>query len=299
MKPHVFDSISVFLRTMGLPKPLHPLVTLVENVHITKAKAKLPEKFHCSFYIISYKADPPGKIKYGQHYYDFDEGTMIFLAPGQVTAVEEEIPHAGYSLLVHPDFFSNYPLGKSIKKFGYFSYDVNEALHLSEKEQAIIVNIFQNLGDELKTNLDDFTHDLIVAQLELLLTYSNRFYKRQFITRSVVSNELLDNLERVLNEYFNADSALQKGLPTVQYLSEQLHYSPRYLSDMLRQLTGLSANQHIQNKVIEKAREILAVSDLSVAEIAYQLGFEHPQSFNKLFKRKTNVSPLQYRQSFN
>lgn len=299
MKPHVFNSISVFLRTLGLPKPLHPLVALVENALITKGKARLPDKFVCSFYVISYKADPPGKIKYGQQYYDFDEGTLIFLAPGQVTAVEEEVPHKGYSLLVHPDFFNNYPLGKSIKKFGYFSYAVNEALHLSEKEQLIIVNIFQNLGDELKSNIDDFSHDLIVAQIELLLTYSNRFYKRQFITRSVTSNELLTNLERVLNEYFNSDPVLQNGLPTVQYLAEQLHYSPRYLSDMLRQLTGLSASQHIQNKVIEKAKEILAVSDLSVAEIAYQLGFEHPQSFNKLFKRKTNVSPLQYRQSFN
>ena len=300
MKPQLFDSISGFLRTLGLQKPLHPLVNVVEQVKLEDIRGKLPDSFLFSFYIISLKSDPPGKIKYGQQYYDFEEGTMIFLAPGQVSAVEDNLRHTGYSLLLHPDFLNSYPLGKAIKKFGFFSYSVNEALHLSEKEQAIIVNIFRNMSDELKENIDDFTHDLIVAQIELLLTYSNRFYKRQFITRSsVVSNDLLENFERLLNEYFDTDSALKKGLPSVQYLAEQLHYSPRYLSDMLRSQTGLAANQHIQNKIIEKAKEILSLSDLSVAEIAYQLGFEHPQSFNKLFKRKTNLSPLEFRQSFN
>ncbi|MCF6407776.1 AraC family transcriptional regulator [Chitinophaga filiformis] len=299
MKPQLFDSISAFLRILGLPKPLHPLVSVLESVQIEGAKEKLPANFLFDFYIISYKADLPGKIKYGQHYYDFEEGTMLFVAPGQVTAVEDELPNAGYSLLVHPDFFRKYPLGKNINKFGFFSYSANEALHLSDKEKGIIINIFQNLNDELKENIDNFSHDLIIAQIELLLTYCNRYYKRQFITRSnVVSNDLLDNLERLLNEYFDTDSPLQRGLPSVQYLAEQLHYSPRYLSDMLRSLTGLAANQHIQNKIIEKAKEILSISDLSVAEIAYRLGFEHPQSFNKLFKRKTNLSPLEFRQSF-
>ncbi|OQP40782.1 AraC family transcriptional regulator [Niastella yeongjuensis] len=299
MKPHLFDSISAFLRTLDLQKPLHPLVNVIERVQLEDVIDKLPHSFLFNFYIISFKADPPGKIKYGQQYYDFEEGTMIFVAPGQVTSIEDELRNTGYSLLLHPDFLNSYPLGKTIKKFGFFSYSVNEALHLSEKEQAIIVNIFRNISDELKENIDDFTHDLIVAQIELLLTYSNRFYKRQFITRSsVVSNDLLQNFERLLNEYFDTNSALRKGLPSVQYFAKQLHYSPRYLSDMLRSLTGLAASQHIQNKIIEKAKEILSVSDLSVAETAYQLGFEHPQSFNKLFKRKTNLSPLEFRQSF-
>jgi AraC family transcriptional activator of pobA len=299
MKPHLFDSISSLLRALGLPEPQHSLISVVDKVQIEGAKEKLPESFSFGFYIISYKTDPPDRIKYGQRFYEFEEGTMIFIAPGQVNAVDNELQHAGYSLLVHPDFFRNYPLGKNIKKFGFFSYAVDEALHLSENEQTIIINIFRNLQDELKRTMEDLTQDLIVTQIELLLNYCNRFYKRQFVTQKAASNDLLENLERLLNEYFATDTGLYKGLPSVQYLAAQLHYSLRYLSDMLRSLTGQSANQHIQNEVIEKAKEILSLSDLSVAEIAYQLGFEYPQSFNKMFKRKTNVSPLQFRQSFN
>ena len=177
MKPPLFDSISALHCTLDLPRPLHPLVTLVDRVHIAAAKEKLPDKFRFDFYIISYKADPAGKIKYGPHYYDFEKGTMIFIATGQVMAAEEELHHAGYSLLVHPDLFRNYPLGKNIKRLGFFSYSVNEALQLAEREQSIIINIFQNLEAELKTNIDDFTKDIIVSQIELLRNYSNRFYK--------------------------------------------------------------------------------------------------------------------------
>jgi AraC-like DNA-binding protein len=223
---------------------------------------------------------------------------MIFMAPGQVTAAQEDLQHAGYSLLVHPDFFRSYPLAKSIKKYGFFSYSIHEALHLSEKEQSIIVDIFRRLQDELQKSIDELTHDLVITLIELLLNYCNRFYKRQFTTQKVVNSDLLEGLERTLNEYFSDDSGLFKGLPSVQYLSEQLHYSPRYLSDMLRSLTGQSAQQHIQNMVIEKAKEMLSISNLSVAEIAYQLGFERPQSFNKLFRNKTNISPLEFRRSF-
>jgi AraC family transcriptional regulator, transcriptional activator of pobA len=163
MKPHLFDSISALLRTLDLPKPLHPLVTLGDRVHIAAAKENLP--------------DPAGKINYGQHYYVFEEGTMVFMAPGQVTAVEEELHHAGYSLRVHPDLFRNYPLGKKIKRLGFFSYSVNEALHLAEREQSIIINIFQNLEAELKTKIADFADDIIVSQIERLRNYHNRCYK--------------------------------------------------------------------------------------------------------------------------
>jgi AraC-like DNA-binding protein len=205
----------------------------------------------------------------------------------------------GHTLLIHPDFIRNYPLGKTIKNFGFFSYSVNEALHLSEKERVIIISIFKNIEDELQSTIDDFSQDVIIAQIELLLNYSNRFYKRQFITRKAVNNDLLAKSENLLNDYFNNETTLKKGLPTVQYLAEQLNISPRYLSDMLRSLTGQNAQQHIHHKLIEKAKEILSISNLSVAEVAYQLGFEHPQSFNKLFKSKTNLSPLEFRQSFN
>jgi AraC-like DNA-binding protein len=299
MKPHLFDSISSLLHTLDLPGPTHPLISVVDKVQIEEAKEKLPENFLFSFYIISYKTDPPGRIKYGQQFYVFKEGTMIFIAPGQVNAVDDKLRHAGYSLLVHPDFFRNYPLAKNIKKFGFFSYSVNEALHLSEQEQLIVVNIFRNLHNELKVNIDALTQNIILTEIELLLNYCNRFYHRQFESQTSASNNLLENLERLLNEYFDNNSGLYKGLPTVKYLAGHLHYSPRYLSDMLRSLTGQTAQQHIQNKVIEKAKEILSLGNESVAEIAYQLGFEHPQSFNKLFRKKTKISPLQFRRSFN
>jgi len=284
---------------LGLPKPLHPLVSLVDNTHIAIDKDQLPPSFLLNFYKISYKTGLRGKIRYGQNYYDFDEGGMVFTSPNQLMATEDDAEYKGYTLLVHPDFIRNYPLGKNIKNFGFFSYAANEALHLSDKEKSVILNIFKNIEDELQSPIDDFSQDVIIAQIELILNYSNRFYKRQFITRKSANSDLLSKLEMLLNDYFNKETALMKGLPTVQYLADELHVSPHYLSDMLRTLTGQNAQQHIHHQLIEKAKEILSASNLSVAEIAYQLGFEHPQSFNKLFKRKTNLSPLQFRQSFN
>ena len=297
--PHQFDSISDLHRVLGLPKPLHPLVSLVDNTDIAVDKDQLPGSFLLNFYKISYKRGLQGRIKYGQSYYDFDEGGLVFTSPNQLLATTDDTEYLGYTLLIHPDFIRNYPLGKNIKNFGFFSYSVNEALHLSEKERIIIIGIFKNIEDELQSNIDDFSQDVIIAQIELLLNYSNRFYKRQFITRKAVSHDLLAKLETLLNDYFNNETALVIGLPTVQYLSDQLNVSPRYLSDMLRSLTGQNAQQHIHNRLIEKAKEILSISNLSVGEVAYKLGFEHPQSFNKLFKRKTNLSPLEFRQSFN
>ena len=297
--PHSFNSISDLHRALGLPKPLHPLVSLVDNTQIAVEKENLPPSFLFNFYKISYKKTLRGKIKYGQNYYDFDEGGLVFTSPNQLLATTDDTEYLGYTLLIHPDFIRNYPLGKNIKNYGFFSYDIHEALHLSEKEKSIILNIFKNIEDELQSSIDDFSQDVIIAQAELILNYSNRFYKRQFITRKAVSNDILAAAENLLNDYFNKETALMKGLPTVQWLAEQLHVSPHYLSDMLRSLTGQNAQQHIHNKLIEKAKDILSTSNVSVAEVAYQLGFEHPQSFNKLFKRKTSLSPLQFRQSFN
>ena len=297
--PHQFNSISDLHRMLGLPKPLHPLVSLVDNTKIAINKEQLSQSFLLNFYKISYKTGLRGRIRYGQNYYDFDEGGMVFTSPNQLLAAEEDAEYKGYTLLVHPDFIRNYPLAKTIKNFGFFSYAANEALHLSDKEKSIILNIFKNIEDELQSSIDDFSQDVIIAQIELVLNYSNRFYKRQFITRKSANNDILEKLETLLNDYFNKETALMKGLPTVQFAADELHVSAHYLSDMLRTLTGQNAQQHIHNKLIEKAKEILSISNLSVAEIAYQLGFEHPQSFNKLFKRKTNLSPLQFRQSFN
>jgi AraC family transcriptional activator of pobA len=201
--------------------------------------------------------------------------------------------------MIHPDFLLSYPLAKKIKQYGFFSYSANEALHLSDKEKETIISIFKIIEEELNSRIDDFSQDVIISQIELLLNYANRFYKRQFITRKAISNDLLQKLEEILDEYFNNETSLSRGIPTVHYLAEKLNISSSYLSDMLRSLTGQNAQQHIHTKLIEKARERLSTSNLSVSEVAYELGFEHPQSFSKLFKTKTNLSPLEFRRTFN
>jgi len=298
--PHKFATLSDLHRVIGLPKPLHPLISLVENKDNRIDTSKLPVSFIHDFYKISYKQNLSGKIKYGQSYYDFDEGGLLFKAPRQVSANGEiNQDHSGFTLLFHPDFLASYPLAKQIKKFGFFSYSVNEALHLSDKEKATIISIFRNIDEELQNRIDDFSQDVIISQIETLLNYSNRFYKRQFITRKSASNNLLENLEELLDDYFRNEKSLIQGIPTVQYLAEALNTSPSYLSDMLRNLTGQNAQQHIHNKLIEKAKEKISTTNLTIGEIAYALGFEHPSSFNKLFKSKTNLSPLEFRESFN
>ncbi|HWV68169.1 helix-turn-helix transcriptional regulator, partial [Chitinophaga sp.] len=240
-----------------------------------------------------------GKARYGQNYYDFGEGGLVFTAPNQIFESPDDSVHSGYILLVHPDFFLSYPLAKKIKEYGFFSYAADEALYLSEKEKATIMAIFSIMDEELNSRIDDFSQDVIISQIELLLNYSNRFYKRQFITRKAANRGLLQKLEDVLEDYFNTGKPSLQGIPTVQYLSEQLNISASYLSDMLRSYTGQNTQQHIHNKLIEKAKEKLSTSGLSVSEIAYELGFEHPQSLSRLFKTKTNQSPLAFRQSFN
>jgi AraC family transcriptional regulator, transcriptional activator of pobA len=296
--PVKINSISELHRLLGLPKPLHPLVSLVGNTTMKIDSDNLPGSFVFDFYKISYKKTKNGKIGYGQGFYDFDEGGLVFTAPHQVIRITDDVEYNGLSLVFHPDFLRNYPLGKSIKRFGFFSYDTNEALYLSDKEKNIIFNALENIREELNTSIDDFSQDVMLSHMEVLLNYSNRFYKRQFITRKAVNHDLLTHLEQLLNDYFEKEESLTSGLPTVEHLAEKLNLSPRYLSDMLRSLTGQSAQQHIHEKLIEKAKEYLSATNLSVAEIAYHLGFERPQSFNKLFKKKTNATPIEFKQSF-
>jgi AraC-like DNA-binding protein len=189
-------------------------------------------------------------------------------------------------------------LAKAIRQYGYFDYSANEALFLSEKEETIIVGMMQGIAQEYHANIDKYSDSVIIAQLELLLTYADRFYNRQFLTRKIASHQLLERMEGLLDEYFAGADLVRKGLPTVQWLAEALHVSPDYLSGMLKVLTGLNAQQQIHAKLIDKAKERLSTTDLSVSEIAYELGFEHPQSFSKLFKSKTSLSPLEFRHSF-
>lgn len=300
MSNHRFNSLSRLHKALDMPAPMHPLVTLINNADGAIPLEKLPNPHILSFYKISYKTNFQGKFKYGQHYYDFDEGGMFFVSPNQITGGHEPLSdQSGYTLLFHPDFLLGYELARKIKAFGFFSYSVNEALHLSEKEKTTIVAVFESIEEELKGRIDNFSQDVVISQIELLLNYSNRFYNRQFITRKAVSTNLLQKVEDILHTYFQSAHKQKQGLPTVQFLSEQLNVSASYLSDTLRSLTGQNAQQHIHNHLIDKAKEQLSTSPASISEIAYELGFEHPQSFSKLFKLKTNVSPLDFRRSFN
>lgn len=251
------------------------------------------------FYKIAYKTDLCGKVKYGQSYYDFGEGGLVFTAPNQILETPDGAVKSGYILLIHPDYLLAYPLARKIKHYGFFSYAANEALHLSESEKETILSIFKIIYDELRSRIDDFGHHVVISQVELLLNYCNRFYKRQFITSKAVSNDLLPQLESLLDDYYNNEKSAMEGIPTVGAISALLNISPSYLSDMLRSLTGQNTQQHIHTKLIEKAKEKLSTTRLSVSEIAYELGFEHAQSFSKLFKNKTNFSPLEFRGSFN
>lgn len=299
--PKKMVSIADAHRAFGLLKPQHPLVSLINGSYTQVENTAILHHHVLGFYKIAYKTKLNGKVKYGQSYYDFDEGGLLFASPGQVMgSYDHEVGACSdYTLLIHPDFFLGYPLAKSIKQYGFFSYSTRETLHLSEEEKVTIYQIFQMIDNELASRIDDFSQDVVIAQIELLLNYANRFYKRQFITRKAVSHDLLQKLEEVLEQYFNNETSVNQGLPTVGYLAEHVNLSPSYLSDMLRSLIGQNAQQYIHDKLIEKAKETLSTTSLSVSEVAYTLGFEHSQSFSKLFKMKTNLSPLEFRRSFN
>jgi AraC family transcriptional activator of pobA len=298
--PDKFESLSKLHKVLELPAPMHPLVSLVNNMDGSVALDRLPIPHVLSFYKISYKMNLKGKFRYGQQFYDFDEGGMFFVAPNQITAAHENMgDQSGYTLLIHPDFLLGYPLARKIKQYNFFSYSVNEALHLSEQEKGTIISVFRIIEEELKNRIDDFSQDVVISQIELLLNYSNRFYKRQFITRKAVNADILQRVEEILDTFFRSGDTQMNGLPTVQYLSDQLNVSANYLSDILRTLTGQNAQQHIHYRLVEKAKEKLSTTQLSISEIAYELGFEHPQSFSKFFKLKTKTSPVDFRRSFN
>ncbi|AWH85878.1 AraC family transcriptional regulator [Flavobacterium album] len=298
--PQRFRTISEYHQFRELPKPQHPLISLV-NVEAIRLKETEPKAIMNDFYTIALKTIISGKMRYGQQEYDFDEGTMFFISPGQVYSIDAGgvLRHSGWVLLIHPDFLWNTPLSKAIKHYDFFGYSVNEALFLSDKEKVIITNIAENIDREYNSNIDRFSQNIIIAQLELLLGYADRFYHRQFLTRKISNHKILDKLESLLTAYFNSDALSINGLPTVQYIADSLNVSPNYLSGLLKVLTGQSTQQHIHDKLIEKAKEKLSTTTLSVSEIAYELGFEHSQSFSKLFRTKTNLSPLEFRQAFN
>lgn len=299
-----FHTITEYHRAAGLPKPAHPLISLVHMDDLNRPLAEGSFSLVYDFYSISMKRMKNAKFKYGQLASDFDEGILFFMSPGQVFGLEIEkgsVIHRpeGWMILIHPDFLWNTPLAKTIKQYEFFNYSVYEALYLSDKEETMVKTIAQNIEQEYNSNIDRFSQSVIIAQLELLLTYSERFYQRQFITRKISNHKILIQLEDLLSNYFESGALAQKGLPSVTYIAESLNISPGYLSSLLKSLTGQNTQQHLHHKLIELAKEKLSTTHLSISEIAYELGFEHLQSFSKLFKTKTSLSPLEFRHSFN
>lgn len=298
-----FNSISDFHAFCGLPKPEHPLISLIDYSKVHYPVNDDEMKWIQDYYSIGLKRNVNARFNYGQQQYDFDSGVLCFVSPLQFLRIEMkpdvEVEPTGYLLLIHPDFLWGSPLIKKMKSYEFFSYRINEALFLSEKEEKIIVDLFKNIEKEYQNNIDKFTQELIIAQLDLFLIYSERFYERQFLTRKKSSHELLDKFEEVLSSYFESGNLLEKGIPSVTTIADQLNISPNYLGSLLRIHTQQNTQQHIQNKLIDYAKERLSTTTLSVSEIAYELGFEHPQSFSKLFKQKVKQSPGEFRRLFN
>ncbi len=298
--PYKITSISALHRLFGLKKPDHPLISVIDFKLLKFGDSEIWKSFYYDFYCVACKKGSSGKFKYGQRDYDFDEGMMSFTKPGQIFSVTNvtDDPVSGFMLVFKPELIQPYGLGKVIGNYSFFSYSTAEALHLSEKEDEIITSLLQQMQNELKNNIDHYSQDLVVSHIELLLNYAKRFHNRQFLTRNSENNDFLAKTEQLLTDYLNNKSAVA-GLPTVQHLSNELNMSPGYLSEMLRNLTGQNAQTYIQGFVINKAKELLSTTNLSIKEIAYDLGFAYPQSFNTMFKNKTNKTPLQYRVSFN
>lgn len=299
-----FNSLSEFHVFCNLPKPEHPLISLVDYSKVSYAVTNDKElKWVQDFYSIGLKRNVNARFNYGQQKYDFDAGVLTFVSPMQFLSLEinpgAQIEPSGWLLLIHPDFLWNTALARKIKSYDFFQYAVNEALFLSEKEEGTMVDILKNIEQEYSSHIDKFTQELIIAQIERLLIYSERFYERQFITRKKSNNELLERFEKILSQNFNAGTLAEKGIPSVTSIAGQMNISPNYLGSLLRIYTKQNTQQHIQNKLIEYAKERLTSTELSASEIAYELGFEHPQSFSKLFKKKTSQSPVAFRKAFN
>ncbi|MEM6719967.1 MAG: helix-turn-helix domain-containing protein [Bacteroidota bacterium] len=295
-------TISEYHKRNGLLKPLHPLVSVLNFKEIKYTSSETYNVTY-GFYCIALKHLIDGKMKYGQQEYDFDEGILAFIAPNQIVRIEldtnQQLNHSGWLLIFHPDFLWGTTLAKKIKQYDFFSYNLKEALHLSNKEENMLIDIFQNINQEYNTNIDTFSQDVMISQIELLLTYSKRFYQKQFITRKKTNHTILEKLNNFLDDYFKNEDLLVQGLPTVKNVSNNLNLSPNYLSKILKTLTGKTTQEFIHEKLIHVAKEQLSTTDLSVNEIAYGFGFGHPQSFGKLFKKKTKLTPLEFRKKFN
>lgn len=302
-----FKTISEFLQFRQMPGPDHPLIHVLKLEDVPTTVLLDLDAWVYDFYCLGLKRvvnDREIRLKYGQQMYDYNNGILSFVAPNQVMSLTvdhkaSKLKQSGWMLMVHPDFLQHTQLAQTIRQYDFWDYTVHEALFLSDREEATLVTILKNIRHESQGNTDQFSKSIIVSHLETLLNYADRFYHRQFITREKAGHEVLGRVEQYLNHYFAQDDLINKGLPGVSDVAATLNLSPKYLSSLLKVLTGQNTQQHIHQKLIEKAKELLSVTNLSVSEIAYNLGFEHLQSFSKLFKAKTNLSPLEYRSSFN
>jgi AraC family transcriptional activator of pobA len=274
---------------------LHPLITLI---NLSEAEPMPAATFNFGLYAVYLKELKCGELKYGRHNYDYQEGTLVFIAPGQVLGVEPNVKTfaaKGWALLFHPDLIKGTPLGKHIQDYSFFSYNVNEALHLSERERQIVLDCFNKIKYELQHAIDKHSRSLIASNIELFLNYCIRFYDRQFITRDTAHNGILEKFESLVDKYFNSDKPQTDGLPTVAWCAGELHLSANYFGDLIKKETGKSAQEYIQLKVIDIAKDKILDSAKSVSEIAYGLGFKYPQHFTRLFKQKVGYTPNEYR----
>jgi len=274
---------------------LHPLVSVID---FAKVEPFQFARTQMNVYAIFLKDIKCGNLKYGLHNYDYEEGTLIFVAPGQIFGVEgdgKKHKGSGTALIFHPDLIRGTSLGKHINDYTFFSYEVNEALHLSAREREVINECFSNISYELEHAIDSHSRTLIVSYIELLLNYARRFYERQFNTRSHVNKDILVRFEKILNDYFSSEEPLESGLPSVRYCADKLFVSPNYLGDLLKKETGKSAQEHIQFRMIDVAKEKIFDTEKSISEIAYELGFKHPQHFTRMFKKQVGMSPIEYR----
>ncbi len=295
---HHIETIADMHKMLPQAKVRHPLVAVVD---FSKYGEQLDTgmKITLGFYAVMFKNFCVNKLKYGQQPYDFQDGSLVCIAPRQVIALDEPsdnaIDVAGWGLFFHPDLIRETSLGKTIKVYSFFLYEMNEALHLSEKEQKVLTDIIQKIDIELLENIDKHSQTLIVSNIELLLNYCTRYYERQFIIRKHVNNDILTKVEAILLDYFQSPLLSENGLPTVKYLAEKVNLSANYLSDLLKKETGMNAQDRIHYYLIEEAKTLLVTSNLSIGELAYKLGFIYPQYFSRLFKAKTGLLPLEYR----
>ncbi len=302
MMPEVIeiDSISQLHKSLGLPRPNHPLVSMFHQSQVGEQVYNEVTQMQLRFglYIISMKDGANCKIGYGQTTYDFDDGTMTFIAPNQQVHIESaQAPDRdfGWTLAIHPDLLKKSVLGSKMEQFSFFHYENDEALHLSDREIAMVSDIATNIANECEMNMDAHTHSLICSNIELLLKYCSRFYDRQFMVRANLNTEHLDRFNAFLHQYYQSDKPAKHGLPSVQYCGQELGLSPYYLSDLLKQQTGKNALEHIHLFLIERAKDQMLTSKQSITQIAYDLGFEYPQHFSKLFKAKVGISPREFR----